>query len=178
LWDKVSVSGVKQISSSFKTIKIMLVKVIFLFTLLAYSIIVSQSFLYIIALKNVQLNLNADSYIELRKLLDVNFRANFSYVVYAALFTNLLLVLATVRNPSSLLFITAAIAFVALIADTLLTVKGNLPINDIINSWSSDNYPANWSDYRTKWLTIFRYRQIANIIGFVSLLIGAVFGAR
>ena len=156
----------------------MLVKVVFLFTILAYSIIVSQSFSYIIALKNIQLSLNAGSYIELRKLLDVNFRANFTYVVYAALITNLLLVLTTLKNPSSLLFITAAIAFVALIADTLLTVKGNLPINDVINTWSSDNYPTNWADYRTKWLNIFHYRQIANIIGFVSLLIGAVFGAR
>ncbi|MFN0200069.1 MAG: hypothetical protein ACKVTZ_01030 [Bacteroidia bacterium] len=156
----------------------MLIKVVFLFTLLAYSIIVSQSFSYIIALKNVQLSLNANSYIELRKLLDVNFRANFTYVVYAALITNLLLVLTTFKNPSSLLFITATIAFVALIADTLLTVKGNLPINDIINTWSSDNYPTNWTDIRAQWLTIFQYRQIANIIGFVSLLIGAVFGAK
>ena len=156
----------------------MTTKIILLFTLLAYSIIVSQSFSYIIALKNVQLSLNANSYIELRKLLDVNFRANFTYAVYAALITNLLLVLTTIKNPSSLLFTTAAIAFVALIADTLLTVKGNLPINDVINTWSSDNHPTNWADYRTKWLNIFHYRQIANIIGFVSLLIGAVFGAR
>ena len=156
----------------------MLFKALFLFTLLAYSIIVSQSFSYIIALKNVQLSLNVGSYIELRKLLDVNFRANFTYVVYAALITNFLLVLTTLKNPSSLLFITAAIAFVALIADTLLTVKGNLPINDVINTWSSDNYPTNWMDYRAKWLTIFQYRQIANIIGFVSLLIGAVFGTK
>ncbi len=156
----------------------MLFKALFLFTLLAYSIIVSQSFSYIIALKNVQLSLNANSYIELRKLLDVNFRANFKYAVYAALIGNLLLVITTMETPSNLLFISATIAFIALIADTLLTVKGNLPINDIINTWSSDNYPTNWMDYRAKWLTIFQYRQIANIIGFVSLLIGAVVGEK
>lgn len=156
----------------------MLVKAITLLTLLAYSIIVSQSFLYIIALKNVQLSLNVDSYIELRKLLDVNFRAVFTYVVYTALITNFLLVVMTFRKPNDLLFITASIAFVALIIDTLLTVKGNLPINDMINTWSPDNYPTNWMEYRTKWLNIFRYRQITNIIGFVSLLIGAVFGTK
>jgi hypothetical protein len=156
----------------------MLVKIVFLITLLAYSVIVSQSFSYIIALKNVQLSLNANSYIELRKLLDTNFRANFKYAVYAALIANLLLVITTIKNPSSLLFMTAAIAFVALIADTLLTVKGNLPINDIINTWSADSFPTNWADYRTKWLDIFQYRQIANILGFVALLIGAVFGSK
>lgn len=156
----------------------MLIKVIFIFTLLAYSIIVSQSFLYIIALKNVQLSLDAGSYIELRKLLDVNFRANFTYVVYASLITNLLLVLVTLKNPRSLLFITVAFAFVALIIDTILTINGNLPINDVINTWSAENYPANWADYRAKWFDIFQYRQIANIAGFVSLLIGAVFGTK
>jgi uncharacterized membrane protein len=77
-----------------------------------------------------------------------------------------------------LLFISATIAFVALIADTLLTVKGNLPINDIINTWSSDSYPTNWTDYRAKWFNVFQYRQIINIVGFVTLLIGAVFGSK
>lgn len=105
-------------------------------------------------------------------------RGNFKYVIYAALLTNFILVISTIKKPGSLLFITAAIAFAALIADTLLTVKGNLPINDIINTWSSDSYPENWADYRAKWFNIFQYRQIANIIGFVCLSIGAVFGLK
>jgi hypothetical protein len=153
-------------------------KIILLVTLLAYSIIVSQSFMYILALKHVQLSLEANPYIELRKLIDTSMRDNFKYVIYVVLLANLLLVISTVKNPGSLLFITAAIAFTALIADTLLTVKGNLPINDIINTWSADNYPANWATYRTKWLNIFQYRQVINIIGFVSLLIGAVLGRK
>jgi hypothetical protein len=153
-------------------------KIILLVTLLAYSIIVSQSFMYILALKDVQLSLEANPYIELRKLIDTSMRGNFKYVIYVALLANLLLVISTAKNPGSLLFITAAIAFAALIADTLLTVKGNLPINDIINTWSADNYPANWATYRTRWLNIFQYRQVINIIGFVSLLIGAVLGRK
>ena len=156
----------------------MIIKIILLLTLLSYCIIVSQSFMYILALKQVQLNLGVSSYTELRKLIDTSMRSNFKYVIYAALLTNLILIITTLKNPGSLLFITAAIAFVALSADTLFTVKGNLPINDIINTWSSDSYPANWTDYRTKWFNIFQYRQIVNITGFVSLLIGALFGAR
>lgn len=150
-------------------------KIMLLLTLLAYSVIVGQSYMYIIALKDVQNNMQADSYIELRKLTDTAFRANFKWVIYAALLFNLLLVISTIKNPGSLLFITIVIAFLALITDTLLAVKGNVPVNDLINSWSADNYPANWADYRAKWLNIFQYRQIANITGFVSLLIGAVF---
>lgn len=156
----------------------MTIKIILLFTLLAYSIIVSQSFMYMLALKNVQLNLDANAYAELRKLIDASMRANFKYVIYAALFGNLLLVVLTVKNPGSILFVATAIAFVALVVDTLLTVKGNLPINDIINTWSPDNYPTNWADYRTKWFRVFQYRQIANIIGFVCLMIGGILGSK
>ncbi len=156
----------------------MATKIILLVTLLAYSIIVSQSFMYILALKNVQLSLDANPYIEFRKLIDTSMRINFKYVIYSALLANLLLVISTIKNPGSLLFITAAVAFICLIADTLLTVKGNLPVNDIINTWTAESFPSNWADYRTKWLTIFQYRQMANITGFVSLMIGAVFGTK
>lgn len=153
-------------------------KIIFFLTLLTYSIIVSQSFMYILALKDVQLNLRAGPYTEVRKLIDTSMRSNFKYVIYAALFFSLLLVILNIKNPGSLVFIAASIAFVALVADTLLTVKGNLPINDIINSWTADNIPANWADYRAKWFRIFQYRQVANITGFVSLLVAAVFGSK
>ena len=147
-------------------------------TILTYSIIVSQSFMYILALKRVQVALEAVPYIEFRKRIDASMRSNFKYVVYTALLANLLLVVFTIKNPGSLLFLSATIAFIALIIDTLITVKGNLPINDVINGWNSDSYPANWADYRIKWLHTFQYRQIANIAGFVSLLIGVVFGAK
>ena len=156
----------------------MATKIILLFTLLAYSIIVSQSFMYILALKHAQMNLDFSSYTELRKLIDASMRSNFKYVIYAALLGNLLLVAFTIQRPGSLLFITAVVALVALIADILLTLKGNLPVNDIINTWTAESYPANWKEYREKWFLIFQYRQISTIIGFLGLLVGAVFGAK
>lgn len=154
----------------------MAAKIILLFTVLAYSMVVSQSFMYILALKNVQNNLDANAYTQLRKLIDASMRSYFKYVIYATLLGNLLLVISTVKNPGNVLFMAAAVALVALIADILLTLKGNLPINDIINTWSEGNIPDNWTDYRAKWFAVFQYRQIASIIGFVCLMIGVVFG--
>jgi hypothetical protein len=156
----------------------MTTRIIFTITLLAYAMIASQAFMYILSLKQVQLNLGANSYTEIRNLIDISMRASFKYVIYAALLANLLLVIATVKTPTSLVFIAATIAFVALVAEILLTLKGNLPINDVINTWSADNVPANWTSFRDKWFTIFQYRQIASITGFVSLVIGAVFGTK
>jgi uncharacterized membrane protein len=131
-----------------------------------------------LSLKQVQLNLGANSYIEIRKLIDISMRPSFKYVIYTALVANVLLVILSVKTPNSLVFITATIALVALVTEIMLTLKGNLPINDIINTWSIDTIPANWTAIREKWFTIFQYRQIASITGFISLLIGAVFGAK
>lgn len=156
----------------------MTTKILLLITILAYSFIVSQSFMYILSLKHVQLSLDVNTYTELRKLIDTSMRSNFKFAVYATLLSSLALVIYTINAPTSLLFITSVIAFVAIVVDTLLTVKGSLPINDVINSWSADSYPANWTEFRTKWFSIFQYRQIANIAGFVSLLVGALFGTK
>lgn len=156
----------------------MTTQIIYTITLLAYAMIASQAFMYIFSLKQVQLNLNASSYTEIRKLIDISMRASFKYVIYAALLANVSLVIATVKIPTSLVFITATIALVALVAEILFTLKGNLPINDIINSWSPEHVPADWTTFRDKWFTIFQYRQIASISGFISLVIGAVFGTK
>ncbi len=156
----------------------MTTEILLLVTLLAYSMVVSQSFMYLISLKTVQLNLDANAYTQLRKRIDASMRANFKYVIYTALISTLLLVVLTARNPGSLLFVSSTLAFVALVLDVVIMMKGNLPINAVINTWSAGNVPADWTNYRDKWLQLFGYRQIASIIGFLSLLVGAVFGAR
>ena len=153
------------------------IKVIMLINLLAYSFIVSQSFSYIIALRNVQRNLQPGAYIEVRKLMDKNFQKKFRIVFYISLLTCTVLTILSSMNLTGLLFITSTTALAGLVIETILTLKGNMPINKVINTWTSDNYPVNWQDYRTKWLSIFAKRQVVNIIGFLSLLVGAVFGS-
>ena len=154
----------------------MLIDLVLFFTLLAYSIIVSQSFMYILALRHMQLHLAATEYIAVRKLIDAGMNARFRYVIYAALLLCLLLVIVCAISGSGVLFLSACIAFVALVADTFITVKKNLPINAEINRWENDNFPGNWEKYRSRWLMFFQYRQILNITGFVCLLAGVVFG--
>ena len=150
-------------------------KIILLLTILSYSAIVGQSFMYIIALKNVQHKMAAASYIELRKLMDAAFRVKYKFAVYAALLSNLVLLVMISKTYWSIFFVTSCLAFFALIIDTVLSVKGNVPINKEINTWTTNTYPADWADYRTEWLQIFQYRQIVTITGFIILLIGAMF---
>ncbi len=156
----------------------MTTKIIFIMTMLAYAMIASQAFMYILSLKQVQLHLGANAYTEIRKLTDNSMRASFKYVIYAALLANLLLVIVTAKAPGSLVFISAVFALIALLAEVLLTLKCSLPINDVINTWSANHVPSNWTTVRDQWFTIFQYRQVASIAGFISLLIAAVFGSK
>ncbi|MBL7851663.1 MAG: DUF1772 domain-containing protein [Cyclobacteriaceae bacterium] len=153
----------------------MIIPLLLFLTLLAYSMVVSQSFMYLLSLRHASLGLDANGYLALRKLVDGAMRANFKYVVYGSLLSSLALTVTTAGDPGSLLFLTSAIAFAALIIDLVITMKGNMPINDAINTWKTDAYPADWADYRAKWLTYYGYRQVVNITGFLCLLIGTVF---
>lgn len=145
-------------------------------TLIAYSSLVSQSFMYLIALRNVQKNAGAEMYIELRHLLDKNFRARFRYPFYSTLISTTLLLIFSACSHGGLLMIGSIVAWLGIVCDTVLMMKGNMPINQLINSWTKDQYPADWQVYRDHWLHIFSLRQIANLTGFLFLIAGIVFG--
>ena len=149
--------------------------VVFLY-LLAYSFLVSQSFSYIISLTHVQKNLSVLSYIEFRQLTDKNFRAKFKWVFYAVLVVGPVAIWFTAGEPGGLLLTTVVLSYTLFGVDTIIMLKGNMPVNNAINTWSAENYPADWASQRNKWLYFFRLRQIMNIIGFLGLLIGVVFG--
>jgi uncharacterized membrane protein len=151
-------------------------KILLFLNLVIYSVIVSQSFMYMIALRNVQESMGAASYIEIRKLLDRNFLKKFKPIVYAALLLGFALMLTAIFQSTGLLLAGSVVAFAGLLLDVLLIVKGDMPINHVINSWSAESYPENWQTYRSKWLYWFSFRQVANISGFLALLLAAVFG--
>ena len=150
------------------------VNIIIIMNLVFYSIIVSQSYSYLISLSDVQKNMDAGEYISFRQKTDKNYRRKFAPVIYGTLASNILLIMVSGSHPTGLLFITALLAFIALVGDILFTLKGNMPINNLINTWTADKYPDNWETYREDWLQVFRKRQALNITGFILLLVGAI----
>lgn len=152
----------------------MLVQLTLFITLILYAALASQAFMYILSLKTVQLKLDAPAYIKLRQLIDAAMMASIKYVMYAAMLFNTLLVVLLIKTHG-LLFCTALFSAIMLVIDIVITLKGNLPINPVINTWSTENYPSNWFEYRDRWLRFFRYRQIVIIAGFIGLVVGVVF---
>lgn len=122
------------------------------------------------------MNLNAPHYIQMRKLLDKNFRKKYSLIVYTALASATCTMILCSTAPGSMLFISICLAWLMLVTDVLITIKGNMPINNIINSWSEADYPPEWEKYRSKWLFYFSQRQVVVTTGYTALIIALVFG--
>ena len=152
------------------------IKITLFITLLLYSFVISQSFFYILAMSRVSKSMQAATYIESRQLLDKNLQSSLSLVYYLALAVSIALTSFCVINPSGILFSCSVISLISLTIDIILSLKGNVPLNKIINTWTTSDYPANWKEFRSKWFQIYNLRQVANIIGFVSLLAGLIFG--
>ena len=152
------------------------IKITLFITLLLYAFVISQSFFYILAMSRVTKSMQPVTYIESRQLLDKTLQSSLSLVYYLALAASIALTSFCVINPSGILFICSVISLLSLIIDVVLTLKGNVPLNKIINTWTASDYPANWKEYRSKWLAIYNLRQVANITGFISLLAGLIFG--
>lgn len=145
--------------------------------LVAYSVVASQPLFYVVAMSSAQRALSAPAYIELRQHINSVMSRRVSVIYLSTLATLLVLLAASYRSWNRNLLITSGIALVCLVIDIILMVRENVPINSVIDRWSTTNYPKDWEDYRAKWFAIFNYRQVVLLVGFLSLLVGAVFGS-
>jgi hypothetical protein len=162
--------------ASFTESYFMYLKLLLLLNLIGFAIIASQPLFYLLALSDSQKKLAAPAYIELRKLLDKNLKLKLKALYYTTLISIILLVIFSFSTVVPLLFISACIAFCTLVLDIAISMKRNVPINKIINNWEVDAYPMHWQLIRRKWFYFYHIRQVAGIIGFISLLVGVVFG--
>lgn len=154
----------------------MYLKVLVLLNLIGFALIASQPLFYLLALADSQKKLRATAYIELRKLLDKNLRVKLKALYYSTLLSAVLLVVAAFAATAPVHFITACIALCTLIADIVISIKRNVPINNLINKWDADAYPRHWQLIRRKWFYFYHIRQVVALVGFASLLVGVVFG--
>lgn len=143
--------------------------------LLAYSVVVSQPLFYVVAMTSAQRALSASAYVELRQQIDSVMNRRVPPIYLATLVTILALLVLSWRARSWTVFITTLLGVVCLLVDIALTMRWSLPINGVIDRWSTTSYPQDWETYRNEWFAVFGYRQAVLLIGYISLLVGAVF---
>ncbi len=154
----------------------MLVKTTELLNLMVYGMLAGQPLFYLLALGKATKKLRPSSYTELRNHLNNILEVNMRILYYTVLLTSTGWFICTLTIHSRLQLLSSTIALAALCVDMFFLFKGDIPVNNIIKTWTPDNYPADWEAYRRKWFVFFHRRQAATLTGFASLLLGAVFG--
>ncbi len=143
--------------------------------LLAYSVVASQPLFYLVALTTAQRALSGSAYVELRQRINAVMTRRVASIYLTTLATSVALLALSWRSQSWNVLITTALALLCLVADIALMLRENVPINGVIDRWSTTEYPDDWETYRNKWFAIFSYRQVILLLGFASLLFAAAF---
>lgn len=150
-------------------------RIAILTNLFAYSIVASQPLFYIVAMSTAQRALSGSAYVELRQRINSVMKQRVPVIYLAALVTIVALLVLSWRARIWNVLITTSVALLCLVADIALMIRENVPINGVIDRWSPTDYPEDWEAYRSRWFAIFGYRQVVLLVGFISLLFGAVF---
>lgn len=77
-------------------------------------------------------------------------------------------------RASKLVFLLFLSSFIFLIAQLIITLVGNVPINDQISSWSPNNPPVQWEDVRDQWNLFNNFRTTLLVSALLMQLGGLV----
>jgi hypothetical protein len=142
-------------------------------SLVTYSVVASQPLCYLVVFGQAQRALSAPAYIELRQHVNAVMVRRVPVIYLSALIALAALLFIAARSGAGLILGTAALALACLVADAILMTRASVPINSVIDAWTVTEHPDDWQDHRARWFAIFGYRQVALLVGFGSLLLGA-----
>lgn len=145
-----------------------------LVNLIAYGLVASQPAAYLVFLGTAQRALSAPAYVELRQRINPVMSRRLPVLYGVTLVTELVLLVLAQRMGAGIVVVTTALALLCLVADAYFMLRASVPINAVMDRWSTAAYPDDWESSRAQWFAVFRYRQVALLIGFVSLAVGAV----
>jgi hypothetical protein len=116
--------------------------------------------------------LSGAQFLAVRKVLLRNYGAAIGGLEVAALLSTLAITVLTWREPVVPLLAILASGCVALMV-TIWAAWIN-PINKLVNSWTPERLPANWTDFRDRWHALHTVRLVLSAVAF-SAAIGGVF---
>jgi hypothetical protein len=58
----------------------------------------------------------------------------------------------------------------------IITVGVEVPIDNLIKTWTPETIPSNWTDLRATWDRYHALRTLTSVLSFVLLSVGVVLG--
>lgn len=133
------------------------------------TIVVSQPLFYWLALGRATRQLEALAYVALRQQINAAIAKRLTRLYSTTLLSLVVLVAAALVQSAWALACGAGVAAAALIADTLLALKLNVPINTRMDSWTSATIPGDWQEERSRWDRALAVRRVVLLLGFAAL---------
>lgn len=143
-------------------------------TLALFSLVASQPLFYLVSLGRASGGLSGPAYAELRQRINAVMNRRLVPLYGATLASALLLAWAALARGERGLAAAAALASAGLVADAVLAVRRNVPINAEMDHWSPSDPPADWATWRARWAAAFATRQIVLSLAWAILLAGVV----
>ena len=143
--------------------------------LLVFSVVASQPLFYLLVLDRASASLGGPAYVELRHRIDEVMTARLPALYLAALAAVLSVAAVGWWRGAVALAGGAGVAAACLVADAVLAVKRNVPINALIRSWSPEAPPADWAAARSRWRAAFAVRTVVLCLGLTALAFTVVF---
>jgi uncharacterized membrane protein len=112
---------------------------------------------------------SASEFIHIGKVIILNVKYPMAFLMPSCL---LLMVISLIQYPSkkSINFYVGVASFILLIVTLLITVLVEVPIDNMIKTWSAANLPQSWESIRIKWQMFHLYRTLTSIMSFISYL--------
>lgn len=137
-----------------------------------FCIIAGQAFFYLIGGTAGLKNVSASTFIEQRKAIDVVIGPYLKILYPSTILISLIVLILLRQQVNSTLFLLSSLTFLLIVADLAIAIKGNIPLNQQMQGWSTTNYPANWSVVRDQWMNYMHWRQACSITGLLCVLTG------
>lgn len=153
-------------------------KILTFFNVFLYALIAGQGFYMLLGGSQALKQLSVGAFIEQRQSVDKAITRNLSasYLFTLAYSASYIFLLAWNEAPQ-LQLATAILAFLLFLADLLLAVRGNAPLNKEIDSWQEHAHPMDWTTHRDSWIKYMTWRNWLSIFAFAMFLLGTMQGS-
>lgn len=133
--------------------------------LIATIIIASQCMFYLLAGAEGLRNVSAETFAEQRKAIDIVIAGRMKILYSIAILSGIVILLLSLRSPIGLTFAYTAIATALLIADMIIALRFNIPINRLFAQFPQGDV-TDWRLLQLDWL---KYVTIRGVIGATAL---------
>lgn len=150
-------------------------KILAFFNVFLYALIAGQGFYMLLGGSRALKQLSVGAFIEQRQSVDKAIARNLSlsYLFTLAYSASYIFLLAWNVAPQIQLA-AAILAFLLFLADLLLAVRGNAPLNKEINTWQEHAHPMDWTTHRDLWTKYMTWRNWLSIFAFAMFLFGTL----